>query len=149
MTDRLQPAYKLTTPAVYQLKDKSPGPVAILESQRPNHSAQANRLDDPFQPVSRKPKPKSSVLVRARSKSLVAERPRSTDGTCSFYFSNDTLGGKSPGYAWGYSGSFPRPEGSSGYARDKMRKGLDLDTYTRLTAASNKAALGPQDGRRR
>jgi hypothetical protein len=150
MTDSAQPAYKLTTPAVYHLKDKThAGPVAVLESQRPKHGSRANHLDGSFQAASREPKPKSSVLVHARSESLLAQERRSAGGARSFYFSNDTLGGKSPGYAWGYAGSFPRPEGSSGYARDRMKKGLDLDTYTRLAATSSKAGTGSRVGRRR
>ncbi|KAG8721706.1 hypothetical protein FRC09_007497 [Ceratobasidium sp. 395] len=101
-------------------------PILVLESERPNTSLEPIGWPQSSKVVPRDTKPKPDLLVRARSTQRTVRKLHAIPRAPSFYSSTNTVGGKSPGYGWGYAGSFPRSEGSCGYIRDKMRKGMSI-----------------------
>lgn len=145
------PAYKPIAVEEYQLRDSTPvRPITVMESFRPSYPTPQIPAFNPAQPALRDPKPKAHLLTRARSIGTNNTKPRSTFTPRSFYFSDDILGGKSAGYAWGYRGSFPRQSGSSHYLRDNMKKGLDLEVSAFLVARSDHGAAATRgQGRRK
>ncbi|KAG9096102.1 hypothetical protein FRC06_009045 [Ceratobasidium sp. 370] len=136
-TALVQPAYGQTRSVEYELTGIGfAGPIAVLESRRQKPCSQPVDCSDDLQLASQDPKPKGTLLVRARPTKSTVRQPHSAAGAHSFYFPTDTMGGKSPGYGWGYVGSLPRRERSFGYIRDNIKKGLSRERYLELTEAA-------------
>ncbi|KAG9121988.1 hypothetical protein FRC07_001808 [Ceratobasidium sp. 392] len=137
------PAYKCTKMEERKtIEPTSVGPMAVLESGRQPTGPRLSEHSGGSLSICRVPKPKRDLLVHAHPTQLAISKSRSASRNHSFYSSADTLGGKSPGYAWGYAGSFPRGEESSGYIRNNMRKGLSQERSLQLANGADSPGLG-------
>ncbi|CAE6461899.1 unnamed protein product [Rhizoctonia solani] len=100
--------------------------IAVVQCPKAKKSRPIYPLSKPIQLKTREPRVKQSSVVDVRSSHPVPPKVEREFVPHTFYHSDETVGGKSAGYAWGYRGSFPRPAGITGYLRDNMRNGLDM-----------------------
>ncbi|CAE6390573.1 unnamed protein product [Rhizoctonia solani] len=131
------PSFKVAANTKYKVERIStPQTIAIVECPKPKQSRPLHLRTGPGQLKSREPKTRQTLIVSARSGHAPPPYPRSESLVHTFYHSDNTVGGKSAGYGWGYRGSSPRPAGMSGsscsgYSRDNMRKGVDMAVVDR------------------
>ncbi|KAJ1307586.1 hypothetical protein OPQ81_001683 [Rhizoctonia solani] len=133
------PSFKVDTSPNYKLKATwVPTAVAVVESPKPKPTRHLHLRMESGQLKTRNFKPKASLIVDARSGHIPPPKSQPDFSSNTFYYSDQSVGGKSVGYAWGYRGSFPRLVGSSGYLRDNMQKGLDILVADREVATKAK-----------
>ncbi|KAH7341718.1 hypothetical protein B0J17DRAFT_270175 [Rhizoctonia solani] len=134
------PEFKPISSPEYQLKSiDTPTTIVVVQCPKPKKSRPIHLRTESSYLKIREPRVKGSLVVDARSSHSVPPKMRSEVSSHTFYHSDETVGGKSAGYAWGYRGSFPRSVGITGYLRDNMRNGLDMVVAAREAGTTQAA----------